>query len=86
MEIFCFNINYNPTCPGVGKGKRVDKRKLEKLVVDQFLQRTEDITPHVQRLKASGAISEKARIFRTLPGRRANGSSSEGRNLIHLNK
>jgi len=70
------NIGFNPTCPGLGKGKRVDKRKLEKLVVDQFLQRTEDIKPHVQRLKASGAISEKARIFRTLPGRRASGSSS----------
>jgi len=69
-------INYNHTCPGMGKGKRVDKRKLEKLVVDQFLQRTEDITPHVQRLKASGAISAQARIFRTLPGRRANRSSS----------
>ena len=71
------NISYNPTCPGVGKGQRVDKRKLEKLVVDQFLQRTEDIAPHVQRLNASGAISEKARIFRTLPGRRANESQSE---------
>jgi hypothetical protein len=56
----------------MGKGKRVDKRKLEKLVVDQFLQRTEDITPHIQRLKASGAIAAQARIFRTLPGRRAN--------------
>ena len=66
------NISYNPTCPGIGKGLRVDKRKLEKLVGDQFLQRTEDITPHVQRLKDSGAISEKARIFRTLPRRRAN--------------
>lgn len=65
-------INYNPTCPGIGKGQKVDKRKLEKLVADQFLQRTEDINPHVQRLNASGAISEKAMIFRTLPGRRAN--------------
>jgi uncharacterized protein len=63
------NIDCNPTCPGIGKGKKVDKRKLEKLVVDQFLQRTEDINPHVQRLNASGAISKKARIFRTLPGR-----------------
>jgi len=66
------NINCNPTCPGIGKGKWVDKRKLEGLVVDQFLQRTEDINPHVQRLKASGAISAQARVFRTLPGRRAN--------------
>jgi Fe-S-cluster containining protein len=69
------SINYNPTCPGIGKGPRVDKKKLEKLVVDQFLKRTGDITPHILRLRASGAISEKARIFRTLPGRRANCSS-----------
>lgn len=63
------SINCNPTCPGIGKGNEVDKRKLEKLVADQFLQRTEDINPHVHWLKACGAISEKARIFRTLPGR-----------------
>jgi Fe-S-cluster containining protein len=65
-------IDCNPTCPGIGKGKKVEKRKLEKLVVDQFLQRTEDINPHIQRLNASKAISKKARIFRTLPGRRVN--------------
>jgi hypothetical protein len=64
----------------------VDKQKLEKLVVDQFMQRTEDIAPHVQRLNASGAISAQAKIFRTLPGRPNHGSSSEGRNLIHSNK
>ncbi len=63
-------INYNPTCPGMGKGQNVDKRKLEKLVADQFRQRTEDVAPHVLRLKACGAISETARVFRTLPGRR----------------
>jgi len=62
-------INYNSTCPGMGKGQKVDKRKLEKLVADQFRQRTEDIIPHVLRFKACGAISETARIFRTLPGR-----------------
>jgi hypothetical protein len=79
-------INYNSTCPGMGKGNIVDKKKLEKLVVDQFLQRTEDITPHVQRLNASGSISAQAKIFRTLPGRRTYGSSSEGSNSIHSNK
>jgi len=63
-------INYNPSCPGIGKGYRVDKRKLEKMVVDQFLLRTKDITPHILKLRASGAISEKFRVFRTLPGRR----------------
>lgn len=63
-------ISYNPTCPGIGKGHRVDKRKLEKMVADQFLLRTGDITPHILRLRASGAISEMFRVFRTLPGRR----------------
>lgn len=63
-------ISYNPTCPGIGKGHRVDKRKLEKMVADQFLLRTGDITPHILSLRASGAISEKFRVFRTLPGRR----------------
>ena len=62
-------INYNPTCPGLGKGKLVDRRKLEKLVADQFLQRTEDIAPHIERLRSAGAISENSRVFRTLPGR-----------------
>jgi len=61
-------INYNPTCPGLGKGKPVDRRKLEKLVADQFLQRTEDIAPHIERLRSAGAISENSRVFRTLPG------------------
>jgi uncharacterized protein len=64
------SINYNTTCPGIGKGKSVDRRKLEKMVADQFMQRTADITPHIRRLADSGAISAQARIFRTLPGRR----------------
>jgi len=66
------NINYNPTCPGIGKGKPVDRKKLEKLVKDQFLQRMEDLTPQIERLNASGAISKDARVFRTLPGRKQN--------------
>jgi len=65
------NISYNPTCPGIGKGEIVDQRKLEKLVAELFLQRTLDISPQVQRLMASGAISAKAGIYRTLPGKRA---------------
>lgn len=65
------SINYNPTCPGIGKGKNVDRRKLEEMVTNQFLQRTADIAPHIQRLANSGAISAQARIFRTLPGRRS---------------
>jgi Fe-S-cluster containining protein len=67
------NIGYNPTCPGIGKGKRVDGKKLEGLVVDLFMQRSQDIAPEVQRLRASGTISCDARVFRTLPGRMAKG-------------
>ena len=53
------------------KGKLVDRRKLEKLVADQFLQRTEDIAPQIEALRISGAILESASVFRTLPGRRS---------------
>ncbi|HWQ19117.1 MAG TPA: YkgJ family cysteine cluster protein [Methanotrichaceae archaeon] len=62
-------ISYNPSCPGVGKGKSVDKSKLEKLVRDQFVQRTESIWPEVQRLASNGEISREARIYRSHPGR-----------------
>lgn len=63
------NIRYNPTCPGIGKGLPVDKKRLEKLVVAQFLQRTDSIFPKVQRLVAEGKIDRCAKIYRTLPGR-----------------
>ena len=65
------NISYNPTCPGIGKGVSVDKKRLEKLVVDQFLNRTESIFPKIQRLAAEGKIDRCAKIYRTLPGRKA---------------
>ena len=70
------NISYNPTCSGIGKGKMVDKKKLEGLVTEQFLQRTGDMSPHIQRLNASGAIASGAHIYRTLPGRGRKRSSS----------
>jgi hypothetical protein len=70
------NISYNPTCPGIGKGKMVDKKKLEGLVAEQFLQRSEDISPHIQKLNASGEIASGSRIYRTLPGRGRKRSSS----------
>ena len=65
------NISYNPTCPGIGKGVSFDQKKLEKLVVDLFLHRTESIFPKVQRLVAEGKIDRCAKIYRTLPGRKA---------------
>jgi Fe-S-cluster containining protein len=64
------DISYNPSCPGIGKGEIMDSRKLEKLVVEQFLQRSKEIAPQVQRLNASGKIAANATIYRTLPGRR----------------
>jgi uncharacterized protein len=64
------NIAFNPSCPGIGKGKKVDRSKLEKLVVEQFMQRSKEIAPQVQRLNASGRIAANAMIYRTLPGRR----------------
>jgi len=70
------NISCNPTCPGIGMGKMVDKKKLEGLVAEQFLQRSEDISPHIQKLNSSGAIASGARIYRTLPGRGRKSSSS----------
>ena len=65
------NISYNSTCTGIGKGESADRNKLEKIVGELFMQRTMDINPQVQRLVASGAISANARVYRTLPGRRA---------------
>jgi Fe-S-cluster containining protein len=64
------NISYNPTCPGIGIGIIIDKKELEKLVVDQFLQRTESIAPQIQRLAVEGKIQKGAKVYRTLPGRR----------------
>jgi Fe-S-cluster containining protein len=63
-------ITYNPTCPGMGKGKAPDRRKLEKLVLDQFAERMEAIGPKVQRLRMEGKILPDARIYRTMPGKR----------------
>ena len=64
-------IRYNPSCPGIGKGRSVDKKKLEKLVSDQFIERSQSILTEIQRLLAQGKIEKNARIYRTLPGRRS---------------
>jgi Fe-S-cluster containining protein len=63
-------IKYNPTCPGMGVGKEPDRKKLEKLVLDQFIERMEAIGPKVQRLRMEGKILPDARIYRTMPGKR----------------
>lgn len=64
------NISYNPSCPGIGKGRRVDPRKLEKLVVEQFLLRTEEVASQVRELQAKGKIAAHAQVFRSHPGRK----------------
>ncbi len=64
-------INYNPTCPGIGKGKKVSGKDLEKLVVSQFLQRSEAVAAEVQKLAAEGKIQKDAKIYRSFPGRRS---------------
>ncbi|MHC1631171.1 MAG: YkgJ family cysteine cluster protein [Methanotrichaceae archaeon] len=63
-------ISYNPTCPGIGKGKEVDRKKLEKLVTDQFVQRMKIIGPQIQKLRRAGKVQPGAEICRTMPGRK----------------
>lgn len=65
------NISYNPNCPGIGNGSIVNKARFEKLVLEQFTQRTESIAPQVQKLVAAGIIDRGAKVYRTLPGRRS---------------
>ena len=65
------SIGYNPTCPGIGKGKSVAKKDLERLVVDQFRQRSESIASEVGILARDGKIQKDAEVCRTLPGRRS---------------
>jgi Fe-S-cluster containining protein len=61
-------INHNPTCPGIGKGKNVDRKALVKLVTDQFRARSECVAAEVQCLVAEGKIRKDAAVYRTLPG------------------
>ncbi len=68
--VIILEIGYNPTCPGMGKGKEPDRKRLEKLVGDQFVERMEVIGPTVQRLRMEGKILPDARIYRTMPGKR----------------
>ena len=53
-------IGFNATCPGIGKGKKREKNDLEKLVSDQFQQRSESVAAEVQRLAAMGRIQKDA--------------------------
>jgi hypothetical protein len=71
------NIGYNESCPGIGNGALVDKDRLKKLVLEQFIARTESIIPRIQKLASEGKIDQSAKIYRTLPGRRVQSSTGD---------
>lgn len=73
------NISYNPTCPGIGRGGFIDKKLVENIVIEQFLQRTRGILPQIQRLALEGKIEQSAQIFRTLPGRNNKATSANNK-------
>jgi Fe-S-cluster containining protein len=77
-------IEYNPTCPGIGRGKVADKERLKRLVAEQFLSRAQSVTREIQELRARGLIRGEVEIFRTLPGRRTetgSGRRAQGSSL-----
>ena len=63
------NIRYNETCPGMGAGKMADRKALEKMVADQFKERSESVAAEVLSLVALGMISGDAKVYRSHPGR-----------------
>ena len=64
------SIAYNESCPGMGKGKIADRNRLERLVLDQFKERSESVAAEVRTLAEEGRIGKNARIYRSHPGRR----------------
>jgi len=72
-------IGYNSTCPGIGRGRPVDRKRLKGLVAEQFMIRNREIASEVQELRARGLIFDKPEIYRTMPGRQrpTNSNSSK---------
>lgn len=62
------SIDYNPACPGIGKGDYVDTRKLGKLAVEIFTRRMNAVARETRALIASGSIKPGAVVYRTMPG------------------
>ncbi len=62
------SIDYNPTCPGIGKGDYVEKRALQKLAMEIFAMRMSEVTAEVKELVARGSIKPNATVYRTMPG------------------
>ncbi|MDD1760920.1 MAG: YkgJ family cysteine cluster protein [Methanothrix sp.] len=69
------NISCNKSCPGINKGKIADKKSLEKLVVQQFQERSESVATEVRILAQEGKISSDARVYRSHPGRKLQSDS-----------
>jgi hypothetical protein len=55
----------------------VAKTDLEKLVVDQFRQRSEQIASELRMLGSTGKIRKDAKIYRTNPWRRSRNSEPD---------
>ena len=66
------DLSYNQSCPGIGNGKIADKKELERLVYEQFQQRSESVAAEVRILAQEGKIQRDARIYRSHPGRKLN--------------
>jgi len=62
------SIDYNPGCPGIGKGDYADTRKIRELAVEIFTGRMNAITCETKELIASGSIKAGAVVYRTMPG------------------
>jgi Uncharacterised protein family (UPF0153). len=62
------SIDYNPGCPGIGKGDYADTRKIRELAVEIFSRRMNAITRETKELIASGSIKPGMVVYRTMPG------------------
>ncbi|MDH7596622.1 MAG: YkgJ family cysteine cluster protein [Methanothrix sp.] len=62
------SIDYNPGCPGIGKGDYADTRKIRELAVEIFSKRMNAITRETKELIASGSIKPGMVVYRTMPG------------------
>jgi hypothetical protein len=70
QEDIILSISCNNSCPGMGDGKMADKKSLEKLVLDQFRERSEVVATEVRILAEEGKISRDAGVYRSHPGPR----------------
>lgn len=62
------SIDYNPGCPGIGKGDYVDTRKIGQLAMEIFSRRMNAVARETKELIASGSVKPGAVVYRTMPG------------------